>query len=50
VEEHCKQPSIQAVIWLLLSAFSQIYSENRKQKSKTEGVLKIAVWPEKEHM
>jgi hypothetical protein len=31
VEESLRQPSIQAVAWLLLAAFSQIYSENWKQ-------------------
>lgn len=31
-----KQPKIQAVVWVLLAAFSQIYSENWEQKQSTK--------------
>jgi hypothetical protein len=34
VEEISKQPSIQAVAWLLLDAFSQVYSENQEQRTE----------------
>jgi hypothetical protein len=33
VEEISKKPSIQTVTWVLLVAFSQIYSENWEQKA-----------------
>jgi hypothetical protein len=36
-----RQTSIQAMSWLLLAIFSQVYSENYEQKAKWTGVKKL---------
>jgi hypothetical protein len=38
MEEMLGQPSIQAVAWLLLAAFSQIYNENWEQKAEQKNL------------
>jgi hypothetical protein len=48
VEEISRQPSIQAVVWALLAAFTQIYSGNKEQKAEWKDLEKlVAVLPEK---
>jgi hypothetical protein len=34
MEEISRRPSIQAVTWVLLAAFRQVYSENQEQQQK----------------
>lgn len=36
--------NIQAVAWLLLVAFNEIYSKNTRQKVEQKGIFKYAVW------
>jgi hypothetical protein len=49
-EEIPRQHSIQAVAWILLSSFSQVYSENWEQKAEQKKIEKLAVWLEKKHV
>jgi hypothetical protein len=49
VEEISSQHSIQAVAWVFLAAFRQIYSEILEQKTRVDRFEKLVVWPEKKY-
>jgi hypothetical protein len=46
-EEISKQSSCQAVVWLSLVAFGQVYKESWGEKSKAKRDEKRSVWLEK---
>jgi hypothetical protein len=41
VKDISREPSLWAVVWILLTAFSQIYSKNKKQMAAKQDLRKF---------
>jgi hypothetical protein len=46
LEKVSRQSNTQAVAWLLLSTFIQVYSKNREKRAEQKDLGKLAVWSE----